>query len=61
MAFILPWFSDKSWFDAKETKLGLWHLCVPYLAQGSFLPEDQVMQNVSFIHVMLGIENHLSE
>jgi hypothetical protein len=27
------------------TKLGMWHLCVPHLAQGSFLPKKSNIAN----------------
>ena len=33
------------------TKLGLWHLCVPHLAQCSFLPNNQTLQNGFLISV----------
>ena len=44
------------------TKLGLWHLCAPYLAQCSFLPSNQTLQNGFLKSVTLrwhsGVENH---
>ena len=51
MAFILPWFSDKSWFDEQGTKLGLLHLCVPNLAQGLLLPK-KVSKNVFYVYIL---------
>jgi hypothetical protein len=33
------------------TKLGLWHLSVLHLAQGSFLPNNQTLQNGFLIYV----------
>ena len=36
---------------AVVNKLGLWHLCVPHLAQGSFLLKTQMFQNVVLILV----------
>ena len=35
------------------TSLGLWHLCVPHLAQASFLPKNQTLQNAFSISVTL--------
>lgn len=37
------------------TKLGLWRLCVPHLAQASFLRKIQTVQNVCLISL-----NHVS-
>ena len=57
----LPHYSDSSCveiFKAKAcnsqvTKLGLCHLCVQHLAQGSFLPTNQMLQNGFLMSVTL--------
>ena len=43
--------SDEAHATTAVTKLGLRHLCVPYLAQCSFIPKNQTLQNGFFISV----------